>query len=284
LRTFIDTSVFIARHAHSPTQAQKVESATGAGSGRTKVSGLVVRQELKRRMLGDAEYLFRLLDEKNGFEEALHHLNRLRQLPYQANRAGICLGLMASITGVDDQDKTDRLKAKLRRFILTCLAKFDGWVDHLERGSGCHCATLDPVERKKRGGRVVFEMGDDKCGTGGTCHVGQFLTRMSDSSTAIQSHLAATLEPNGRKELHDILAFLNDTTSAEFTATDRNPCLTVGDLLIALESVAANCAEMYTMNHRDSLPLCAALGQQLRILSHKPEVEDVVVPPPASAV
>ncbi len=205
MRSYIDTSVFIARHTQSRKQAEKIETATGSASGRTKVSGLAVRQELKRRLLGDAEYLYRQLDIKNGYAETVHHLNRNRENQYQKNRAGICLGLMASITGVDDEDKTDRLKTKLRTLIVTCLSKFDCWIDHLERGSGCRCATIDPVEQK-RGGRVTFEMGENKCG--GVCAVNRFLVAMSVPMGAIRNHLTTIIETTERKQLREILTFL----------------------------------------------------------------------------
>ncbi len=191
------------------------------------------------------------------------------------------MGLMAGITGTDDEDKTDRLKTKLRTLILTCLGKFDSWVDYLERGSGCRCANIDPIERK-RGRHAVFDMGEKKCGANSRCQIEQFLAKMSDSASSIRKHLATATETAGRpQQLSTILEFLNDATVPGFNTTDRNPCLTVGDLLIALESVAANCDEMYTMNHRDSRPLCAALGQRLRILSHKPETPDEVISSPS---
>ena len=137
-------------------------------------------------MLGDAEYLYRQLDTHKGFAETVHHLNRNRENQYQKNRAGICLGFMAGITGEDDGDKTDRLKTKLRTLIKTCLSKFDSWIDHLERGSGCRCATIDPLEQK-RGDRVTFEMGENKCG--GVCAVYRVLVAMSVRMDAIRNHL-----------------------------------------------------------------------------------------------
>ena len=272
--------MFIACRTQSRKQAAKVDEAMGEASGRTKVSGLVVRQELKRRLLRDASYLYDQLVMKEGFEETQHYLNRLRQHPFHGNKAGICLALMANITGSDDDDKTDRLKTKLRTLIMTCLSNFDSWLDQMERGSGCRCAVIDPVERK-RSGRVTFELGENKCGDDSLCQVNLFLVMMSGPMDAIRAHLASAAETPSRKQLQAILSFLQAASDPGFNATDLNPCLTVGDLVIALESVAADCDEMYTMNHRDSRALCAALGQNLRILSHDPAVPDLVVPRPA---
>src|SRR5437899_296150 len=108
---FIDTSVHIARMLHGPAQREQVEH---QAEPYLRVSGLVCRQEFKRRVLHTAEYLLRVLNERHGFENTHAYMTRMVTYPYQKRRATICLNLLALATGIDDRDKTDRLKTKLR--------------------------------------------------------------------------------------------------------------------------------------------------------------------------
>jgi hypothetical protein len=70
--------------------------------------------------------------------------------------------------------------------------------------------------------------------------------------------------------------FLTDSNGTE----ERNPCLKVGDLLIALESVGVG--SFYTMNAKESKQLCPVLGQELVIRPMRADSDDVIyraVPP-----
>ena len=54
----------------------------------------------------------------------------------------------------------------------------------------------------------------------------------------------------------------------------RDPCLTVGDLMIALESVGI--PTFYTLNGAESLFFCLALRQVLVVRPIDPAKEDIV--------
>jgi hypothetical protein len=273
LKIFVETSVFIASHTQSPKQAKKVEACLGEGTGHTKVSSLVVRQEIKRRLLGDAAYLHSLLVKYNNYEETNYHLIRLSGNPYHGNRARICQGLLLSVQTGTDSDKVDRLKARLRRFILTTLATFDSWLDQLERSSGCVCSQIDPREVHKNN-KMSFDLGAAKCDQVQSCPIGDFLTQSAESCKLISDHLSTELETNPRQQLADILTFLAKTNSSGFSATQENPCYTVADLLLTLEAIASKCDSIYSMNYKDFRVLCKAVDLTFRHLSHDPEVPD----------
>ena len=54
---------------------------------------------------------------------------------------------------------------------------------------------------------------------------------------------------------------------------NANPCLEVGDLLIALEST--NAPTFYTFNYKESQHLCRAVGQRLLVGRPNPDKPDV---------
>jgi hypothetical protein len=71
-----------------------------------------------------------------------------------------------------------------------------------------------------------------------------------------------------------LLAFIEEWESGNRDSTVAlDPCLTVGDLLIALESAGVPC--MFTMNSKESQHLCRALGQSLVVRKPNPKHEDI---------
>ena len=53
----------------------------------------------------------------------------------------------------------------------------------------------------------------------------------------------------------------------------KEPCLSIGDLLIALES--SNFSTFYTMNGKESQHLCPSLKQNFIVRPRNPEKEDI---------
>ena len=274
---FLDTSVQVARVLSGPAQRARV---IDRGAGYRRCSSLVCRQEFKRRVLKDAEYLLRVLDERKGYESTFDYMTRLIQNPHHKRRASICLSLLKRATGDTDQEKADRLRSKLRTFLLAGLSQFDAWLDELAAHSGCACGRSDVSERKLRTGRVVFEFGEDKCQKlpTGLCGVVAFLASRAGERAAIRAHLASLPLEKKSAELKEAEAFLAAIDADPNTAPGLNPCLSVGDLIIALESVAAGATAVYTMNGRESQHLCRALGQTLIVRSPDEQKDDVVCP------
>jgi hypothetical protein len=142
---FLDTSIHIARLLHGPAQKGRVEA---RGGNYLRASGLVCRQEFRRRVLKTAEQLLRMLTEQKGYGNVHANMTRLVQSKYHKRRATICLGLLAQATGNTDEEKTDRLKVRLRTLILTGLSMFDGWLDGpAHESSECGCGRSEVRER-----------------------------------------------------------------------------------------------------------------------------------------
>jgi hypothetical protein len=275
---FLDTSIHIARLLHGPAQKARVEARAG---NYLRSSGLVCRQEFKRRILKTAEYLLGVLDERKGYENAHAYMTRLIQNQYQKRRATICLHLLAQATGNADQDKTDRLRVKLRTLILTGLKQFDGWLDRLAPDSGCGCGRCEVRQVKKpKSGRTVFEFGGDKCSQlgAGQCGIVAFLRSRTTERVAIRTELARVAPDKKSAEIQASETFLTAVESDPQSAPSQNPCLVVGDLIIALESAAAGAKAFYTMNGRESQYLCKALGQTLIVRKPDEQQDDVICP------
>ena len=87
---FLDTSIQIARVVHGPKTKARIQQRLGQ-HGRT-VTGLVCRQEFKRRLLQEADYLLRLLDRYGSFDEVRQHLIRFQpQYLKHIRKKNICL-------------------------------------------------------------------------------------------------------------------------------------------------------------------------------------------------
>jgi hypothetical protein len=80
--------------------------------------------------------------------------------------------------------------------------------------------------------------------------------------------------PDERKspEIRRIQVFLEEVLANPHASPTLEPCLKVGDLLIALESVGVGA--FYTMNSKESQHLCSALGQDLIVRSNDPAKDD----------
>src|SRR5258706_180805 len=70
---FIDTSVHISRFFKSGDLKRKIDETVAAFD--LKVTGLVVRNEFRRRVLSEAQYLLRLLDRYESAKRVQQHVN-----------------------------------------------------------------------------------------------------------------------------------------------------------------------------------------------------------------
>ena len=138
---FIDTSIQIARLVHGPKTKQSIRNRI-AKHERT-VTSLVARQEFKRRLLQEAEYLLRLLHRYQSFDEVHQHVIRLfGQWPGRVRKRNICLQTLAQLHGGTDSERTERLQLYLRSLLVNALRQFDQRVDNIVRD--CNCACTDP--------------------------------------------------------------------------------------------------------------------------------------------
>src|ERR1700730_4637461 len=101
---FLDTSIQIARMVHGPKTKAGIRDRLA--KHKKAYTGLVVRQEFKRRLLKEAEYLLRLLHRYNSFDEVNQHVIRLFG-PWHARKRNICLQTLAQVQGGTDAERTE---------------------------------------------------------------------------------------------------------------------------------------------------------------------------------
>jgi hypothetical protein len=149
---------------------------------------------------------------------------------------------------------------------------FDGKVDIVSKGVDCACGA-NPIRENRRFG--TYEFGTDKCSEmAGKCGVHEYLINHADDLTTIREYLKNAPENDKSAEIRQSEKFLAEILEDVSVAQSRNPCLTVGDLMIALESVGI--PTFYTLNGAESLFFCVALRQVLVIRPIDPAKTDTV--------
>jgi hypothetical protein len=238
---------------------------------RTSTS-LVVRQEFKRRLLKEADYLLRLLHRYESFDEVHHHVIRLFG-PWHDRKRTICLQTLADVHGGTDEVRTERLQLYLRGLLLTGLRRFDQSVDVIRTESNCGCAKRDVRERTPL---RKYDFGTDRCSRlpAGSCGIVSFLAAREDTAGRILAKLRGIPETHKSTELRNAERFLERFISNPADAASEDPCLTVGDLLIALES--AGVSHFFTLNGKESQFLCRALDQTLIVCPVDPLKAEIV--------
>lgn len=269
---FLDTSIQIARLVHGPTTKKKIKERLGKHE-RT-VTGLVARQEFKRRLLKEAEYLLRLLHRYGSFDEVQQHLIRLPST-YKKNerKKNISLQMLNQVHETNDAERTDRLRLYLRSLLVQGLKRFDQSVDSVLKESGCHCANVKVIEKQEL---RKYELGPIRCSqqTKGSCGVIDFLVSRRPKCEKLLSHLRLLPPDRKTREISQTERFLDMILKQSDHAVAEDPCLTVGDLMIALESVDQR--HFFTLNSAESQHLCRALDQTLIVQPVNPLEPEIV--------
>lgn len=272
---FLDTTIQIASFVHSPEQKERI--AQRLGQYDITVTGLVVRQEFRRRLLKEARYLLSQLEERGSMTKVRRHV--IDHLHYQQRKRNICLELLQTVDEEDGEaDKTKRLRLFLRNLLKHGLREFDDSVDCLRTASGCACGQQQVREIVKY---RKYDFGIDKCSKSkGDCGIRKFLEEHRNDLEKVQEMLKSLplngpSQPQGKpKELQKAEKFIKAFLTGSSKVEARNPCLGVGDLMIAMESVGI--PSFYTMNGKESQHLCRALGQDLIVRKQDPTIEDVI--------
>ena len=266
---FLDTSIQIARVVHSPETKKRIAARVEGFD--FSITSDVVRQEFKRRLLKEAQYLLNQLDKRQSYVKVLRHVIDVLP-PQQGRKRNICLELLGTILeDASDEELTERSRRYLRTLLRVGLGDFDATVDHVVRDAECACAKY-PVEERVAYKR--YEFGPDKCSrTGDTCGIMRFITSRRDDVERILATLRQIPNDEKSDELRRGEEFLEAVLADPSTAKSMEPCLYVGDILIALES--AGVPTFYTLNGKESQHLCRALGQNLIVRPKNPKHEDV---------
>jgi hypothetical protein len=256
---FLDTSIQVARMVHGPQTKARIRQRL-EGYGQT-VTGLVCRQEFKRRLIQEADYLLRFLQQYQSFDEVQHHLIRYpARWPKDLRKKNICLQMLTQVHGGTDEVRTERARLYLRSLLVAGLQRFDQSVEMVRQDSGCGCARAEVREKQPF---RKYDLGVKHCSRlkAGECGVVAFLTRHASARAKVLEKLQAIPVEEKSAELKNAEAFLGQLANNPERAPAEDPCLKVGDLLIALESVGIE--DFYTLNSAESQHLCRALAQTL---------------------
>lgn len=267
---FLDTSIVIAQVVHSQDTKRRI--ADRVSKYEASVISLVVRQEYKRRLLKEAQYLLNQLNDKGSLIKVHRHVvDVLSSSPFHSRKRNICLEMITEVfeTG-DDKELTERAFRYLRTMLRCGLSDLDNRVNYELTESECACAQY-PVTEKSKYKR--YEFGPDECRrTGASCGIERFLRLKEKKLREILTYLRAL--PAGKKtdELKNAESFI-EKLLVDFTrALSMNSCSTVGDLIIALES--SSVPVFYTLNRKESLHLCRVTRQDLLVRPKNPAKDD----------
>jgi hypothetical protein len=275
---FLDTSIQIARFVHDRQIKGRIRRRIAPYD--LRVTSLVVRQEFRRRLLEEAAWCLNQLNHPSKpktFEQLMRYIADHIPQP-QVRQKRIRLQILMTIQEGPGNDRTERAKRHLRTLLRTGLSVFEDEIDHVIRDVECACASYPVVEKKpyKR-----YEFGPNKCSEcDRACGVVPFLVAREDKLVEILERLKGL--PNGKKvkadgtrtELGKIENFIAAFLASPATAREMNPCLTVGDLLIALES--ERIPDFYTINAKESQYLCRWMNQTLIVRKTFPVHEDII--------
>ena len=269
---FLDTSIQIARQVHGSKTKAAIKARLEQHA--LTATGLVARQEYKRRLLKEADYLLRLLAKYESFDEVYQHLIRLPGTwQKMIRKRNICLQTLGQIHGGTDKVRAERLQLYLRSLLVNGLKRFAQSVDSIPADGRCGCATLDVVEKVPLRN---YKLGEEHCSrlAAGRCGVVAFLKGRKVECEKILRRFQALPANQKSAEITNAERFLEQMLKKPDQAAKEDPCLKVGDLLLALESVGIT--NFYTLNSAESQHLCRALDQTLIVRPIDPTQVDVV--------
>jgi hypothetical protein len=267
---FLDTSIAIARTVHSPETKLRIRERVS--SHELVVSSLVVKQEFKRRLLKEAQYLLGLFHRKKSFVAVQRHLIDVLPPGWHRKR-NICLDMIQTVfETAPDGEKTERAMRYLRQLLRVGLSDFTDFLDYVIWQSGCACSHYPIIEKVayKR-----YDFGPINCSSvSSRCGIDGFFELHIDAVEFILARLRDIAKNKKSAEIIKIEGFLEAVLNSTRSVHSMDPCLTVGDLVIALES--AKVEFFYTMNGKESQHLCRILNQSLIVRPKNPEHEDIV--------
>jgi len=195
--------------------------------------------------------------------------------PQNARKKQICLDILLTIhEGASDVELTERCRRYLRTLLTQGLNTFDAETGHILRGVGCAGLTCGVVEKSPY---ERYDMGSKLCSKAGSiCGVVQFMRQNADALRVLLRHLQAMEGSEKTIEIQRAEQFLQNVLDDPESASKLEPCLKVGDLLIALES--RGIPVFYTMNPKESKHFCRFLKQEMVVRPVNPELEDQVEP------
>ncbi|MGC8641822.1 MAG: hypothetical protein ACP5XB_18300 [Isosphaeraceae bacterium] len=204
------------------------------------------------------------------------HRHVIENLPPQQNRKrNICLETLQTISeDRSDSDLTERAKSYLRMLLRFGMQDFEDSVKHVVRTAGCACSRFSVRERKPY---KDYDLGEEKCSkVADQCGIAAFLKERKELTGRILAYLQALDSHRKTEEPRNAQAFLEGIVDNVDAATRRDPCLRVGDLVIAMES--AGIPDFYTLNAKECRHLCRTLNQNMIVRPKNHIHEDIICP------
>jgi len=269
---FLDTSIQIARFFREKDMKKRIEERLSNYD--MVVSSSIVLHEFKRRVLNEAYYLLNQLNDKGSFQAVLRHISHV--LPKEHRRKQqICLQMLETIFELgeaNDAELTERAIRYLRDLLKFGLAIFRQSLGHLIKGTDCYLSRQSVIEIKPY---ERYQIGEKRCSNvKNLCPVMVFFSENRQICKELHDYLQIIPESQQTKEIKESVTFLNEYVQEKIDIREKDPCLTVGDLLIALESNYI--PNFYTMNYQESQYFCKALKQNLIVRPNNPENNDEV--------
>lgn len=265
---FADTSIIIAKFLREPKMKEIIRQ--HLSNYHITISSPVVIQEFKRRVINEAVYLMNKLND-DGSSYVMVKRNIINLLgPQWKRKQTICLNLLEEIfTDANDEELTERAKRYLRTLIKHGISLIREDIGHVVSGTNCYLSNYPIIEKipyKK------YDTRTKKCSkVCSLCPVDEFLVENIELCKQILEHLSNSEDLT--QELEQTCKFLQEFIANPNTVHQNDPCKTVGDLLIALES--HEIPNFYTMNYKESKVLCGILGQNLIVRPHDPNKKEI---------
>jgi hypothetical protein len=268
---FVDTSIQISRIFKSDELKSRIKERLSKFD--LVLTGLVVRNEFRRRVMTEAQYLLRLLDKYKSAKRVQQHVNDELAGWHNQRKRNISLNLLATYyPDRSDEEHTERLKRLLRSLLIAGLDDFDESVDSVIPDSGCACGreSVKEIEPYKR-----YDVGRNSCvETGDVCGIRPFLVSKRHEVQALATYLKELASTEKSEDIQRIEEVLVQLRTMPQTVSELELCKQVGDLLIALES--SHIPSVYTQNIRESQHLSRALHQDLFYRDNHPDNDDQI--------
>jgi hypothetical protein len=266
---FVDTSIQISRRFKSDHLKSRIEDRLSKFD--LVLTGLVVRNEFRRRVMSEAVYLLRLLEKYKSAKRVHEHVNDELGGWQNQRKRNISLNLLTKFyPEANDAEHTDILRRSLRSLLIAGLDDFDESVDSVIYDSCCACGheSVREIEAYKK-----YNIGNNSCKAAGQgCGVRPFLVSKMKELKMLSDHLRKTPASEKSEEIQRIEQTLTVLLEMPEDVSGLELCQEVGDLLIALES--SHIPTFYTQNVHESRHLCHALRQKLFYRDNHPANED----------
>lgn len=275
---FFDTSIQIARVIHHPRIRSSIEDIQKQFL--VSVTGLISRREFKQRVLGDCRYLLERFRREEDFDLVLHTVTALPNAWSHGRKKQLCTQILVralETARISDEDRTDVATDMLWMLLQDGLYHFDRSVTSVVKHSGCVDGKRGVTIKEKRNGSREPVLNLGHCPGKPDCSIESFLNQQRPNLGRIVEFADANPKTfEGNRELEKAVSFVRNYLR---DGTCQTPCGSVGDLLIALESVASGARTMYSLDAAASKFYTEVFDQQFIRRPTNPREQDVIERP-----